>query len=81
MAAGLAHPELDLAMSDVAVELDERAGVEELLEPLAGEELAALALTLDVLLARRLQRLRAQLLEPPELGLRRVVDLGHRRGA
>ena len=35
-------------MPDEAVELDERARVEELLEPLAREELAALALASDV---------------------------------
>ena len=40
-------------MADEAVELDERAGVEELLEPLPGEQLPALALPRDVLLARR----------------------------
>ena len=43
----LAHVELDLAVPDETVELDERARVEELLEPLAGEQLPALALTLD----------------------------------
>ena len=77
----LAHLELDLAMPDEAVELDERARVEELLEPLAREELPALALARDVRLARRMERLLAQLLEPAELRLGRVVDLGHRRGA
>ena len=76
--AVVAHPELDLAMADEAVELDERAGVEELLEPLAREQLAALALALDVPLARRVRRLLAQLLEPAELRLGRVVDLRHR---
>ncbi len=79
--AVLAHVELDLAVADEAVELDERARVEELLEPLAREELAALALPLDVPLARRMERLLAQLLEPAELRLGRVVRLGHRRGA
>ena len=44
----LAHVELDLAVTDEAVELDERARIEELLEPLAREELPALALALDV---------------------------------
>ena len=79
--AVLAHLELDLAVADEAVELDERARIEELLEPLAREELAALALPRDVLLARRMERLLAQLLEPAELRLGRVVGLGHRRGA
>ena len=79
--AVVAHVELDLAMADEAVELDERARIEELLEPLAREQLSALALALDVPLARRMQCLLAQLLEPAELGLGRVVDLGHRRGA
>ena len=68
-------------MPDEAVELDERAGVEELLEPLAREELAALALASDVPLARGVRRFLAQLLEPAELRLGRVVDLRHQRGA
>ena len=68
-------------MPDEAVELDERARVEQLLESLPGEQLAALALARDVLLAARVQRLLAQLLEPAKLRLGRVVDLGHRRGA
>ena len=79
--AVVAHLELDLAMPDEAVELDERAGVEELLEPLAREELAALALASDVPLARGVRRFLAQLLEPAELRLGRVVDLRHLRGA
>ena len=49
-------------MPDEAVELDERAGVEELLEPLAREELATLALASDVPLARGVRRFLAQLL-------------------
>ena len=77
----LAHPELDLAMPREAVELDERPRVEELLDPLARQELPALPLALDVPLARRVERVLAQLLQPAELGLGRVVDLGHRRGA
>ena len=40
----LAHPELDLAVAHEAVELDERARVEQPLDPLAREQLAALAL-------------------------------------
>jgi hypothetical protein len=34
-----------------------------------------------VLRARRMERLLAQLLEPAKLGLGRVVNLRHRRGA
>ena len=75
----LAHPELGLAMPDEAVELDEGAGIEQLLESLPGEQLPALALASDVLLAAGVQRLLAQLLEPTELGLGRVVGLRHRR--
>src|SRR5262249_6870054 len=74
----VAHPELDLAVPDEAVELHERARVEELLEPLASEQLAALALAYHGLLARGLERLLAQLLEPAKLGLGRVVRLRHR---
>ena len=77
----LAHLELHFAVSYEAVELDERARVEELLEALAGKELAALALSGDVLLARRMERLRAQLLEPAELRFGRLMRLGHSRGA
>ena len=43
----VAHPELALAVADEAVELDERAAVEEELEPLAREELPALVLPGD----------------------------------
>ncbi len=77
----LAHLELHLAVAYEAVELDERARIEELLEALARKQLAALALALDVPLARRMERLLAQLLEPAELRLGRVVRLGHREGA
>jgi len=65
----------------VPVELDEGPGVEQLLEALAGEELAPFALARHVPLARGMERLLAKLLEPAELRLRRVVRLGHRRGA
>ena len=77
----VAHVELDLAVPYEPVELDERARVEQLLEPLPREQLAALALARDVLLARRVERLLAKLLEPAELRLGRVVRVGHRRGA
>ena len=68
-------------MPHEAVELDERARVEQLLEPFPGEQLSALALARDVLLAARVQRLLAQLLEPAKLRLGRVVRLRHRRPA
>ena len=68
-------------MPDEAVELDERVGVEQLLEPLAGEELPTLPLTIDVRFARRVQRLLVELLEPTELRLGRIVGVRHRRGA
>ena len=54
--AVLAHPELDLAVAHEAVELDERARVEQLLDPLAREQLAALVLLRGRLLARRRAR-------------------------
>ena len=60
------------------VELHERAGVEQLLETFPGEQLSALALAGDVLLAGRMQRLLAELLEPAKLVLGRVVRLGQR---
>src|SRR4029453_19655759 len=41
------HPEVRVPVTDVAVELDEAAGVQELLQPLTGEQLAALALPSD----------------------------------
>jgi hypothetical protein len=63
------------------VELHERAWVEQLLDPLAGEELPLLALSLDVPLAGMVARLRAQLFQPAEPRLGRVVRLRHRRGA
>ena len=56
----LAHPELDLAVPHVAVELDERARVEQLLDALAREQLALAALPLDRLLAARVERLLAE---------------------
>ena len=79
--AVLLHAELDLTVPYVAVELDERTGIEELLDPLPREQLAALALPGDLWLARRARRLLPELREPAELRFRRVVRLGHRRGA
>ena len=64
-------------MAYVAVELDERARIEQLLDPLAREQLALLALPLDRFLAPCVQRFVAQLLELLELGLRRFVRRGH----
>ena len=68
----LEHPEVRLAVADVAVELDERARVEQPLGALAGEQLALLALALDRARAARVARLVAQPLEPVELALGRV---------
>ena len=65
-------------MPHEAVELNERAGVEQLLETFAGEQLSALTLARDVLLAARVQRLLAELLELAKLRLGRVVRLRHR---
>src|SRR5207249_12045638 len=75
--ASLAHPELGFAVPDVAVELDEGAGIEQLLGPLAREELAPLALLLDRALAARVERVVAQLLQPLELGAGGVCLRGH----
>src|SRR5581483_9470878 len=74
------HPEVRLAVADVAVELDERAGVAELLRALAGEEAALLAALRDGPLAARVERLLPQLLEPLEFPRGRLVSLGHRPG-
>ena len=65
----LAHPEFDLAVLDEPVELDERARVEQQLDPLAGEELAVLTLPRDRPLRRRVRRGLAQLAETRELRL------------
>ena len=48
-------------MADVAIELHEGARVEQLLEPLAGEQLSLRALPLDGLLGALVQRRLAQL--------------------
>jgi hypothetical protein len=60
-------------VADVAVELDERARIAELLGPLAGEQPPLLAPLLHGALAARVQRLVAHLAEPLELCLSRVV--------
>ena len=74
--ARLAHPELHLAVADEPVELDERAGIEEAFDPLPREQLAALTLALDRLLAPGVRDLVPQLLQPCELRLGCVVE-GH----
>src|SRR5262249_9481049 len=75
------HPEVRLAVTDVAVELDERARVEQLDEPLAREQLPLLSLALDRLLPRGVLPFVAQLLELSELRLRRVgAVVGCRHG-
>src|SRR5581483_4269074 len=75
--AVLAHPELDLAVADVAVELDERPRVEQLLEPLAGEQPALVPPACDRLLRPLVTRLVAQRAHRVELPGGRLV--GHRR--
>jgi hypothetical protein len=67
-----------VAVTNVTVELDEAAGVEELLEPLAREQLAAPALALDGALVARVQSLLPEPLERGELRLRRLEILGLR---
>ena len=71
------HPEVRLAVADVAVELDERARVAELLRALAREQAAFVAPLLHRALAAGVQRLVAQLAQPLELRLRRLVRIGH----
>src|SRR5439155_1565489 len=70
-------------MADIAVELDERTGIEQLDEPLAREQLPLLALPLDRLLGAGVLGLVAQLLEPVQLRLggvgARLVRRGHGR--
>jgi hypothetical protein len=68
-------------VADVAVELDERARVADLLGALAGQEPPLLAAAGDGLFAAGMERLPTQLLEPLELVRRRFVPLSHRRGA
>ena len=68
------------AVTGEHVELDERAGVEQQLEPLAREQLAPLVLALDRLRAAGVQRLLAQLVELLEALLDRVRDRRNRRG-
>src|SRR5438045_374645 len=55
-------------MPDVAVELEERAGIEQFFHSLAGEQLPLLALSRDRALAARMPRLLAQLGELAQLG-------------
>ena len=69
----LLHLEVVGAVADEGVELLERAGVEQLLDPLAGGQLALRVLLLDRLLGGRVDRLLAQLAQVGELLL---VGLG-----
>ena len=71
--------EVGVAVPDVAVELDEGAGIEQLLDPLARKQLPPVPLPRDRLLAPGVLGLLVQLLEPGELRGGRVVELGHRR--
>src|SRR5207249_1071626 len=77
--APLHHPEVRLAVAHVAVELDERPLIAQPLGTLTREETPLLAPPGNRLLAARVQRLLAQLAQPAELRLRRLVDLRHRR--
>src|SRR5256714_11920331 len=67
----LHHPEVRLAVTDVAVELDERARVAEPLGSLSREELPLRPLALDRLRAAGVARLVAEGLETLEPALRR----------
>ena len=77
--APLHHPEVRVAVAHVAVELDEAARVEQLLEALAREQLAAFALALDRLRVAGVGRLVPQLREPRELRLGRRLPCVLRR--
>jgi hypothetical protein len=68
-------------MADVAVQLDERAGIAELLGALASEELSLFATARDGLLAACMERLSPQFLQPLELSCGRFVPVCHRHGA
>src|SRR5262249_12532240 len=69
----LEHPEVRLAMAHVAVELDERAWVAQLLGTLAGEQLAGVLVSRDRALGAGMACLVAQLREPLQLLGRGVV--------
>ena len=75
----LHHVEVGIAVAHVAVELDERARVEQHLQPLAREQLPLLALALDRALAPLVRGLLAQALELFELLLGRVRAVVGRR--
>jgi hypothetical protein len=62
-------------VADVAVELDERTGIQKLDQALAREQLPLLPLALDRLVGRRMLRLVPQLVELVELLIRRVRAL------
>ena len=64
-------------MANETVELDERARVEELLDPLVGKQLPGVVLPLDRRFAARVGGFLAQLREPIELPLGRFVGRGH----
>src|SRR5262249_28275344 len=66
-------PEVRLAVPHVAIELDERSCVAELLRTLAREELPGLLVLRDRALRAVVLRLVAELVEPLELLPRRVV--------
>src|SRR5262249_10417327 len=67
------HPEERVSVAHVAVELDEGAGIEQLLRTLPREQLALLPLSFDRPLATRVQRLVPELRELLELPLGRFV--------
>ena len=78
--APVGHPEVRLAVTHEAVELDERARVAEPLGALARRQLAGAAPRLDGLLRAGMERLGTMLLEPLELRVRRLVSLVSRLG-
>src|SRR5207302_7558505 len=75
--APLEHAEVRLAMADVAIELDERPRIAEALRPLPRKQLPRFVLLLDCALRAGVERLLAELLQPGESLLGRLVCVGH----
>jgi len=65
----LHHPEVGIPVADIAVELDERAGIQQFLETLASEELALASMPLNRFVASRVKRLLPKAAELIELRL------------
>ena len=77
----LLHAEIGATVGDEAVELDERPGIDEEVDPLAGRELPPFVLLLDSLLASAEKRATVQLVEAEQVGRRGatggLASVGH----